>query len=70
MWDFLRTMLCSAISALKLRRDLAFENLALRQQLTVLKRQSKKAASEGSRSALLDWPAACLARLAHSAPSC
>ena len=42
MWDFLRTMLCSAISALKLRRDLAFENLALRQQLTVLKRQSKK----------------------------
>ena len=42
MWDILRTVVRSAVSALRLRRDLAVENLALRHQLVVLKRQSKK----------------------------
>ena len=42
MWELLRTVARSAVSALGSRRDLALENLALRHQLTVLKRQSKK----------------------------
>ena len=42
MWELLRIVACSAVSALGQRRDLALENLALRHQLTVLKRQSKK----------------------------
>ena len=42
MWELLRTVVRSAVSALRLRRDLAVENLALRHQLVVLKRQSKK----------------------------
>ncbi len=42
MWELLRTVARSAVSALGRRRDLALENLALRHQLTVLQRQSKK----------------------------
>ena len=41
MWELLRTVARSAISALRSRRGLALENLALRHQLTVLNRQSK-----------------------------
>ncbi len=41
MWELLRTVARSAVSALSSRRDLALENLALRHQLTVLNRQSK-----------------------------
>ena len=40
MWELLRTILRSAVSALGPRRDLALENLALRHQLAVLHRQS------------------------------
>ncbi len=42
MWELLRTIARSALSALKPRCDLALENLALRHQLAVLQRQSKK----------------------------
>ena len=42
MWELLRTVTRSAVSALGSRRDLALEVLALRHQLTVLNRQSKK----------------------------
>ena len=42
MWELLAVVVRSAVSALRLRRDLALENLALRHQLVVLKRQSKK----------------------------
>ena len=41
MWELLRTVARSTVSALGSHRDLALENLALRHQLTVLKRQSK-----------------------------
>lgn len=37
MWEFVKTVLRSAVSAAKGRRALALENLALRQQLAVLK---------------------------------
>jgi transposase InsO family protein len=42
MWDVFRTVLCSALSALKTQRDLALENLALRHQLAVYERQKRK----------------------------
>jgi len=42
MWELLRTILRSAISALRPRHDLALENLALRQQLAVLHRTSTR----------------------------
>ena len=42
MLDLLRTALRSALSAVRLRRDLALENLALRQRLAVLRRGSKR----------------------------
>lgn len=42
MWEFLGIVVRSSVSALRLRRDLAFENLGVRHQLAVLKRQSKK----------------------------
>ena len=42
MWELLRTVARSAVSALGHRRNLALEKLALRHQLTVFKRQSKK----------------------------
>ncbi len=41
MWELLRTVARSAVSALGTRRNLALEVLALRHQLTVLNRQSK-----------------------------
>ena len=40
MWDWVRIVAWSTISALKSQRDLAFENVALRHQLMVLQRQS------------------------------
>ena len=40
MWDRVRIAVWSVVSALKSRRDLAFENVALRHQLMVLQRQS------------------------------
>ncbi len=42
MWELLRTIFRSAVSALGPRCDLALENLALRHQLAVLHRLSKK----------------------------
>ena len=39
MWDWARIVGWSVVSALKNRRDLAFENVALRHQLMVLQRQ-------------------------------
>ena len=42
MWELLRTVARSSLSALRLRRDLALENLALRQQLAVLRRDSSR----------------------------
>ena len=39
MWDWVRIVGWSVVSALKSRRDLALENLALRHQLMVLQRQ-------------------------------
>ena len=42
MLELLRTALRSALSALRPRRDLALENLALRHQLAVLQRGSKR----------------------------
>ena len=42
MWELLRIVARSVVSALGQRRDLALENLALRHQLSVLKRQAKK----------------------------
>ena len=42
MWELLRTILRSAVSALGPRRDLALENLALRHQLAVLHRRSNR----------------------------
>ena len=46
MWELLRTILRSAVSALGPRHDLALENLALRHQLAVLHRRSNKAQLE------------------------
>ena len=46
MWELLRTIARSAVAALKRCRDLTLENLALRHQLAVLRRQSKKARLE------------------------
>ena len=40
MWDWVRFVAWSVVSALKSRRDLALENVALRHQLMVLQRQS------------------------------
>ena len=40
MWELLRTITRSAVSALRRRRELALENLALRHQLAVLQRHS------------------------------
>ncbi len=40
MWDWVRIVAWSVVSALKSRRNLALENLALRHQLMVLRRQS------------------------------
>jgi putative transposase len=42
MWELLRTITRSAVSALRRRRELAVENLALRHQLAVLQRHSTK----------------------------
>lgn len=42
MWKLLRTAARAAASALRSRRELALENLALRHQLAVLQRQSKR----------------------------
>ena len=42
MFELLRTVRGSALSALRPRRDLALENLALRHQLAVLQRSSKR----------------------------
>ena len=42
MHKFLGTLLTAATSALKPRRDLALENLALRQQLAILKRKRQR----------------------------
>jgi len=42
MIDLLRTLLATARSSLKPRRELALENLALRQQLAILKRTTKR----------------------------
>ena len=42
MWELLRTVARSTLSALQPRRDLALENLALRQQLAVLRRTSSR----------------------------
>ena len=42
MWELVRTVARSVVSAAKGRRNLVFENLALRHQLAVLRRQSKK----------------------------
>jgi transposase InsO family protein len=42
MWDLLRIATRTAVSAIRRRRDLALENLALRHQLSVLQRQSKR----------------------------
>ena len=42
MHKFLGTLLAAATSALKPRRDLALENLALRQQLAILKRKRQR----------------------------
>jgi len=46
MQDLLSLLSSFVKSMLKERRDLAFENLALRQQLTVLKRRQKRPAIE------------------------
>lgn len=46
MWELLAIVARSAFSALRLRRDLALENFALRHQLAMLQRQSKKARFE------------------------
>jgi len=40
MWDWVRFVAWSVVSALKSRRDLALENVALRHQLMVLQRKS------------------------------
>ena len=42
MIDLLNAMLATARSSLKSQRELALENLALRQQLAVLKRKTKR----------------------------
>lgn len=42
MLELLKTLLATATSALKPRRDLALENLALRQQLAILKRKRQR----------------------------
>jgi hypothetical protein len=42
MWELVRTVARSVVSAAKGRRKLALENLALRHQLAILRRQSKK----------------------------
>jgi len=42
MLELLRTVVRSALSALRPRRDFALENLALRHQLAVLRRGSKR----------------------------
>ena len=42
MRELLLAMLSAARSSLKVRRALALENLALRQQLAVLRRQAKR----------------------------
>lgn len=42
MLSFLLALVASFRSSLKTRRDLALENLALRQQLAILKRQSRR----------------------------
>ena len=42
MWELLRAITRSAVSALRRRRELALENLALRHQLAVLQRHSTK----------------------------
>ena len=38
MWSLIRAILCAAASSLRTRRELALENLALRQQIGVLRR--------------------------------
>ena len=43
MLDLFRSLASSLCSSLKSRRDLALENLALRQQLAVLRRQVRRA---------------------------
>jgi len=42
MWSTLLALLRSVCSALKSRRHLALENLALRQQLALLRKRSKR----------------------------
>jgi len=42
MLDLLYALLAAARSSLKAQRELALENLALRQQLAILKRRSKR----------------------------
>lgn len=42
MGDWLRIAVCGVVSSLKSRRDVALENIALRQQLMVLQRQTGK----------------------------
>jgi putative transposase len=42
MWELVQTVARSVVSAAKGRRELALENLALRHQLAILRRQSKK----------------------------
>ena len=42
MFDFLGSAVSTLCSSLKNRRDLTLENLALRQQLAILRRQVKR----------------------------
>ncbi|MDJ0766888.1 MAG: hypothetical protein QNJ97_28195, partial [Myxococcota bacterium] len=43
MLDLLKSLLLAGTSLLKTKRELALENLALRQQLAVMKRSTKRA---------------------------
>ena len=49
MWDWVRLAGWSVASALRSRRDLALENVALRHQLMVLRRRLKRRYEKGNR---------------------